>query len=426
MSTSGTLEERFRELRTSLKALPEVSEPPKPMLRILGSTRSEQTWNTLLAYFIDPSQPHGFGIDLLKAFLDTVQRESDRPFRYYHRHLESIEVETELTSPANNRLDIVLRASDDWFLCVESKVDATEGDQQTVRYVGDDHIGDEMKENYPDAGRHYVFLSKEYSPDSDADAFEDLYWMQVVEAFESVLSRSHGRYPERSVNQLREFLSTVTQVTNMEDDDFTEIQKEKVQLLSEYRDDIDALFEGAESLRQRSIEDWPELFKRHVDEELWTDEWHTRPDYGDWGILFKDGWYLDDSHLEPTLDPDDTHGDHGVRIHFIHLIRKEEAFSRGRLTFLLRCPTRVDTRDEFNRLYNSDRWQERLDPVLDEAGITNKGQMRDYTTKTYDVDQARLPESYFETLATAFAEHLPLADIVDDVVTEAAENVRKR
>jgi hypothetical protein len=42
MATRDELTDRFRELRTSLEALPEVTEPPKPMLRILGSARSEQ------------------------------------------------------------------------------------------------------------------------------------------------------------------------------------------------------------------------------------------------------------------------------------------------------------------------------------------------------------------------------------------------
>jgi len=37
MATSGELEEQLRELRTSLDALPDVAEPPKSTLRILGS-----------------------------------------------------------------------------------------------------------------------------------------------------------------------------------------------------------------------------------------------------------------------------------------------------------------------------------------------------------------------------------------------------
>jgi len=36
MASSEELTDRFRELRNSLEALPEVSEPPKPMLRNLS------------------------------------------------------------------------------------------------------------------------------------------------------------------------------------------------------------------------------------------------------------------------------------------------------------------------------------------------------------------------------------------------------
>lgn len=44
-------------------------------------------------------------------------------------------------------------------------------------------------------------------------------------------------------------------------------------------------------------------------------------------------------------------------------------------------------------------------------------------TKTYDVDQSELPESYFSTLATAFEEHSPIAEIIDGVLNEAVTNI---
>jgi hypothetical protein len=423
MATSEELRDRFRELRTSLKALPEVSEPPKSMLRILGSARSEQRWNTLLAYFLDPSQPHGFNADLLKAFLDVAQSKSDAEIEYYHRDIETIQVDTEATSPQNNRPDIVIRVPGEWFVCIESKVEATEGERQTERYTEDSHINNDEKSEYSKDGHHYLFLSKRFAPDSRASGFSDLYWDQVVDAFHEELRRSHGKYPERSVNQFEDFLSTITQVTSMEDDDFTTIQKEKVQLLSEYRNDIDDLLEATNSLRERAIEDWPELFRSQVDGELWTDEWNTRPDHGEFGVLFRDGWYLDNEELEPTLDYKATQGNTGFRLHFVHLIRRKESFTRGKLIYILRSPTNVELRDEFNELYTSDRWQNELEPILDERDITNKGNLRDYTHKEYEVDQSGLPESYFETLAVAFEEHLPVARGADEILDEALRNV---
>lgn len=424
MATGEELTDRFRELRASLEALPDVSEPPKSTLRILGSARSEQQWNTILAYFLDPSQPHGFGADLLKSFLERVGQVTGEKIDYYHRDIKRVTVSTEITSQQNNRLDILIRAPDEWFICIEMKVDAAEGDRQTQRYVEDSHVGNEEKDEYPENGQYYLFLSKEYAPDSTAEGFEDICWRDVVEAFQNELNLSHGQYPERSVSQLNDFLSTIITVTNMEEDDFEQIQKEKVQLLSEYRDDIDELVEAAESLRERAIEEWPGLFRRQVDDDVWTDEWHTRADFGKYGCLFRDGWYLDNEDLSPTLDHNETRGGRGIRLHFVHLIRKKESFAHGKLTFLLRSPASVDLRDEFHRLYNSDRWQDELKPILDERGITNKGNKRDYTRKTYAVDQSGLPESYFETLAVAFEEHLPVSEVVDEILKEAVENVK--
>jgi hypothetical protein len=206
----------------------------------------------------------------------------------------------------------------------------------------------------------------------------------------------------------------------MEDDDFTETQKEKVRILSEYREDIDELIEAADSLRQRSIEEWEEMFHSQLDDDLWTDRWHTRD--GKWGIIYRDGWYLDDD-LNPTLDVDDTRGGEGARFHFQHLIRKKSSFREGKLTYILCCNTSVEVRDEFHRLYNSDRWQTELGPVLEEHGIANKGNKSEYTRKTYEVDQAELPESYFRTLNTAFEEHIPLAEVVDEIIEEARREV---
>lgn len=426
MATGDELVDRFRELRTSLEALPEVTEPPKPMLRILGSARAERKWNTLLAYFLDPSQPHGFGADLLKAFLDKAGQVIDEEIEYYHRDIGQVSVETEVSSPQNNRLDILIRTPDEWFVCIESKVDAPQEEGKPERYVEDLHIGNEEKSEYPEDGHHYLFLSKKFTPNVTADEFEDIHWRHIVEAFQQELNLSHGQYPERSVSQLNDFISTIIPVTNMGEENYEETQKEKIQLLSEYRDDIDELFAAAESLRERAIEEWSELFRGQVEDDLWTEEWTTRSEPREWGCIFRHGWYLDNTNLEPTNVHDETVGNRGFRLHFNHLIRNQESFSEGTLNYRLRSPTRVDLRDEFYRLYNSDRWQAELEPLLDARGITNKGNKQDYMVKEYDLDQSDLPESYFETLAVAFEEHIPVAEVIDEILDEAVANVRDR
>jgi hypothetical protein len=421
MATGEELTDRFRELRTSIEALPEVTEPPKPMLRILDSARAEQKWNTLLAYFLDPSQPHGFGANLLKTFLRKAGQVTGDEIEYYHRDIERVSVETEVRSPQGNQPDILIRAPDEWFVCIESKVDSSEADRQTERYVEDTYIDNEEKGEYPKGGRYYLFLSKQYAPDSSAYEFEDISWRDVVDAFQTELNLSHGQYPERSVSQLEDFLSTIITVTNMKQDDFEQIQKEKVQLLSEYRDEIDEMFEAAESLRERAVERWPELLFDQVGEELWTDEWQIYQETKKWGTMYKSGWWLDGENFKPTSIRKETEG--GLRLFFNHLIRDEKSFNRGQLTYRLRCKPSTPLRDEFHRLYNSKRWQKEIEPLLDERGITNIGNKRKIMRKSYNVDQSGLPESYFETLGVAFEEHIPVTEVIDEIVNEAISNI---
>lgn len=423
MVTEEQLTDRLRELQLSLDAIPKVPEPPKSTFRILGSTRSEQDWNTFLAYFLDPSQPHGFGADLLKAFINAVQRETDSEIEYYHRDIQDVQIGTELTSPQNNRLDILVRAPKKWFIWIEVKVDSSEGRRQTERYVEDTHVGTEEKSEYPKDGKHYIFLSKRYASKATADEFHDLSWQHLVDSFEERLGRSHGRYPERSVSQLKDFLSTVGTVTSTDESDYTMIQKEKVRLLAEYREDIDRLLEAAEALRERAEEEWPTLFLNQLPDELWTEEWTMRDDPDKWGCIFRHGWYLDDQSIEPTTNSEATWGDTGFRLHFSHTIRKQRSFSQGKLTYSLICPTGVPLRDEFHSAYNSGRWQNELQPLLQERNITNTGNKREVTTKTYNVDQSGLPESYFETLVNAFEEHLPVAEVVNNVLSEAVNEL---
>ena len=358
--------------------------------------------------------------------LEKIERETKEDIGYIHREIEQVEVNTEVTSPHDNRPDIVIRVPGEWFVCIESKVESSEGRNQTHRYIEDSHIGREEKDNYSEDGEHYIFLSQASARNSAAEGFEDLYWSHVVDAFSEELQLSHGKYPERSVSQLNDFLSTIIEVTRMEDDDFTETQKEKVEILSEYRDDIDELLDAAESLRKRSVENWPELFLEQVDDEIWTDEWHyPYEDYREWGRFFKEGWWLDENH-EPTTKGEEAWGDNAYRLHFIHRIREEESFAQGVLRLSLVSTTTGEMRDEFHRLYNSSRWQDELKPLLDERNITNKGNKKKYMEKTYDVEQSGLPESYFETLTTAFEEHIPIAEVIDEIVSEARENVKAR
>jgi hypothetical protein len=63
-------------------------------------------------------------------------------------------------------------------------------------------------------------------------------------------------------------------------------------------------------------------------------------------------------------------------------------------------------------------------PEVTEPSLPTDSHFRYPTTrKQYDVDQSRLPESYFETLAVAFEEHLPVVEVIDKILDEATSNI---
>ncbi|MFC6722372.1 MULTISPECIES: PD-(D/E)XK nuclease family protein [Halobacteriales] len=45
---------------------------PVPTLNIIGEEHLEAHWQSLLVYFLEESNPHGFGTDVLVAFLEAV------------------------------------------------------------------------------------------------------------------------------------------------------------------------------------------------------------------------------------------------------------------------------------------------------------------------------------------------------------------
>jgi len=94
MATSDQLTDRLRELHRSLYAVPEVSEPPKSILRIsLHPLRTTTEYPTGILSTGRLSRM-GFGADLLKAFLDTAHQESGMAVEYYHRDIQTVRAET--------------------------------------------------------------------------------------------------------------------------------------------------------------------------------------------------------------------------------------------------------------------------------------------------------------------------------------------
>lgn len=129
-----SIETKLAELRQQLTALPDAEEPPPTPLQVLDQSTQERDWQQFLVYFLSPREAHGLEHAVLEHVLMALSDRSDIEFTFSRFDIDDIQIEQEVTTSVGIP-DIVLWASEDWFLCWELKVHESEGRDQTNRYV---------------------------------------------------------------------------------------------------------------------------------------------------------------------------------------------------------------------------------------------------------------------------------------------------
>lgn len=284
------IETQLNELSRRLKALPEVAEPPPTTLQVLGRGRREGYWQRLLVHFLTPDEPHGLGTDVLECFLRAVENHPDLDFEFSRLDLEEVEIESEV-STERGRPDLIIWSGEEWFLCIELKIDSGEGDDQTQRYVDVDSFADidVAKQDIPTSGHHYLYLAPEDAPAPEATEFTVMPWQSISSAFRSFLQDTQGEYPFRTTVQLNDFVDTIrTELTMTE---YKENRSEKVELAIEHYESINevlgALEEFCDDLKQR----WPDWFLEQSPEG-WDDTWNTSRTRT-YIHVYRDNWVVD-------------------------------------------------------------------------------------------------------------------------------------
>ncbi len=245
--------------------LANIERPPETTLEILGESRVEQRWEELLVYFLDPTNPHGFGTDVLRAFLRALQAHSDTALSGPLRNLETVEV-TSQVSTENGIFDVFLRQPDEWFVCIELKVDSPESNAQTDRYAEATSLGNINTQRYSGT-EAYVYLAPKEAPASVADEFVDISWEYIVDELADVLNDSFGKYPTKSSAQLADFIDTIHLELNM--GDINEISEETV-LYTEYAETITRVQEAFERDRDRIYNSLEEALFAEFGQDRWN------------------------------------------------------------------------------------------------------------------------------------------------------------
>jgi hypothetical protein len=371
---------------------------PWPTLRILGRKNKERLWQMYLAYFVNPSRPHGFGGNFLEELLD-IMFEDD-----FHPIWDDIKVKTE-ASGDDSRPDLVVYQEDRWLLCIEIKVDAEYDADQLSRHSDADELKEVEVDKY-DARYIYIDLGE---PDGFADSnhpFRLVTWEEVINAIDNFVTPSKRNYPVSSLEQLKDFRSVIANKIDMNENNDTQKLKDAY---VEHREAIEkANREGKDFVAQHLAQEWVSKISSGGEYEpsFWDDSWDTyypNKDSPGYGQVCKQDWKQD------NLD-----------VHFEHKPNWKH-FQEGRLSFTLE-----NEKDGQNPLKKDimecwDHYEKTIDErTSDDMNIDTNGKNR-YLMKSEENAYSYTagdPDSYFSALKQALEDNEEVIDIIDTIIKD--------
>ena len=330
---SKSITSQLAALRQQLAALPDASEPPPTALQILGQGAQERDWQQFLVHFLSPDRPHGLEHAVLEHVLSALANRDDLTYSFSRFDIDEVRVAQEVVTE-QGRPDVLLWVPEEWFICCELKVHASEGEDQTQRYVdieSFDGIGVE-KTDVPSDGHHYMFVAPEDASSPKADEFVHVSWEWIVAEFQAFLIESYGEFPSRTTAQLNEFVDTVRQELTMTD--YQENQQEMVELFIENYDVITELEDAFDEEWASFEESWGTQLAQALDGATLIEDseipaeyaavslplgdeqrqWTFRQGKADWSWLFPREWWTKLDENRPVSDT----AKPNARVGFVH------------------------------------------------------------------------------------------------------------
>jgi len=434
---------RLTDLKKKLDALPKADEPPPTTLQILGRSHLEDDWQQLLVHYLTPEKAHGFGNSVLEHLLDELSEKSSLGFSYSKFDIENVRVEQEVITEKGIP-DVIIWSPENWFICIEAKIEASETNDQTERYVDVTEFGSIglNKDDVPEDGHHYVYLAPEDASQPSSEEFVFVSWEWVASKLQSFLAESYGEYPARPTAQLDEFIDTVRSELTMTE--YQENRQEKQELYVSHYDEIrevqEAFDEGWNDLKNewgdRLIDylripraDVPSRAPEkcvacRVNRDNDSEKWIVKQTHDDWSWILKDGWWIDLDTREYGKD---------VRIGFLHRLdwNRTEAVRDRELKFYFRVapPSHDKYKDSFRaEFYDREDRVSELTPKPDEV----TGNQRNLLETTYDIEVESYEtffDAYIDALGRAFDRHVAsnqdLVKLLDEIHSNAVEEANR-
>ncbi|WP_167768525.1 PD-(D/E)XK nuclease family protein [Haloarcula amylovorans] len=446
---SRSIATELTKIQRRLAALPEAEEPPPTTLQVLDRSTQERDWQQFLVHFLTPDAPHGLDHAVLEHVLAALSDRDDSRYAFSRFDIDEIQIAQEV-STSDGIPDVVMWASDEWFICWELKVHASEGQDQTERYVGVDSfdgIGVD-KADVPTDGQHYVFLAPESASSPAADDFVHVSWEWLAAELQSFLMESYDEYPARTTAQLKDFVDTIRSELTMTE--YQENQQEMVELYVENYgviSDLETAFEeewsefestwgrrlaqtldGVELIEDADV---PEEYAA-VQVEMKSGErrqWTFRQGKSDWSWLFPREWWKKLDEGRAVSDATKPNARVGL-VHRLDWHQTEAVRDHMLVVYLRNAPSGHDSfYDNFAARF-SDASAE-IAEAIDGTNFTITGNKSNLLRAEYDIDvdsHADFFDAYVDALAQAVresaVENSELVESIDRLYeTTVAEDV---
>jgi len=204
--------------------LPGRVERPPTFLEIAGYPHHENVCSNILAFYLDPGQPHGLGTLLLDALwrVGNIVPAGEGIGG-------NVSVEREVVTAAGNRIDLLI-GSDTHAVVIENKIRAGIGNPLADYSAHLDRLAPEGRE------KHRFLLTLSPTDEGDRWGFTNLTYPGFVDEIRAMLGHYVSGADTRYLTLLLDFLTTLEHLPKE-----TRMDKRFVGLLSERGDEIETL-----------------------------------------------------------------------------------------------------------------------------------------------------------------------------------------
>ena len=176
------------------RQVPPRPERPPTLMEISGYPHYENVCSNILAFFLDPGNPHGLGTLFLDALVQAGGiGEQGREIGV------NIQIRREETTRKGNRIDLLIQ-SESHAIVIENKI------FHEISNPFEDYIN-HVETHYEQLKKHLIILS--LKPGGDVEPFKNITYEQLFNEVRSLLGYKVPRANTRYLTFMLDFLNTV-------------------------------------------------------------------------------------------------------------------------------------------------------------------------------------------------------------------------